>query len=427
MKAWPVHGLILARIAPGGDWQYGDVVRLRGHLQTPPDQRGLFLPGLPGAPGHSGLHAGCRSHPAALHRRQSRPAPGLCFQSAYAVDQVYRIFPEPEASLLAGILLGDDNGMPAELQQAYVNTGTAHIIAISGFNIAIIAGPVCAASSAACSGERKGAIAAVIGITVYTMLVGATASVVRAAIMGGLAIFARQVGRRQNGLNTLAFTGALMAVINPNVLWDVGFQLSFAATLGMILYAGPFQDWFTGLLARRLPSETARKVAGPVGAYVLFTLAAQLTTLPVMAYQFGRSFADCGGRQPLYPARPTGGGGPGRAGRPAQLYLPAAWKAGRLDGLAVRGLHQPCRGILQPFPARRHRTGRILFPVRRPVLHNSALDNICPRHVLNGPCASSWPFCYHRRPGRFRLPGLVGRLRRPGWTPASDLLRRRLR
>jgi competence protein ComEC len=79
-----------------------------------------------------------------------------------------------------------------------------------------------------------------------------------------------------------------MAAINPNTLWDVGFQLSFAATLGMILYAQPFQDWFTGLLARRLPAETARKVAGPVGAYVLFTLAAQLTTLPVMAYQFGQ-------------------------------------------------------------------------------------------------------------------------------------------
>ncbi len=138
------------------------------------------------------------------------------------------------------------------------------------------------------------------------MLVGATASVVRAAIMGGLALFARQTGRRQNGLNMLAFTAGVIAVINPNVLWDVGFQLSFAATLGMILYAGPFQDWFTGLLDRHLPSETARQVAGPVGSYVLFTLAAQLTTLPIMAYQFGRISLIAGLANPfILPAQPA--------------------------------------------------------------------------------------------------------------------------
>jgi competence protein ComEC len=87
----------------------------------------------------------------------------------YAVGRVYQIFPDPEASLLAGILLSDDNGMPAALQQAYVNTGTAHIIAISGFNIAILAGLFVLLFSRLL-GERKGAIAAVIGITVYTVL-----------------------------------------------------------------------------------------------------------------------------------------------------------------------------------------------------------------------------------------------------------------
>jgi competence protein ComEC len=282
----PVTGLILARVANGGDWHYGDVVRLRGHLQAPPS-------------GEDFSYQDYLSHQDILAYMPDAEATLLPFTGGnpvlrlvyafkdYAVGRVYQIFPDPEASLLAGILLGDDNGMPAALQQAYVNTGTAHIIAISGFNIAILAGLFVLLFSRLL-GARKGALAAVIGITLYTLLVGATASVVRAAIMGGLAIFARQVGRRQNGLNTLAFTGALMAVFNPNILWEVGFQLSFAATLGMLLYAGPFQDWFTGLLSRRLPSDTARKIAGPVGAYVLFTLAAQLTTLPVMAYQFGR-------------------------------------------------------------------------------------------------------------------------------------------
>jgi competence protein ComEC len=285
-ESLPVHGLILARLAPGGEWHYGDVLRLRGHLQTPPENEDFSYQDYLA---HQGIRAYMPDAEATLLPFVGgNPVLRLVYAfKAYALDQVYRIFPDPEASLLAGILLGDDNGLPADLQQAYKNTGTAHIIAISGFNIAILAGLFVTLFSRLL-GSRKGAIAAVIGITIYTVLVGATASVVRAAIMGGLAIFAQQVGRRQNGLNTLAFTGAVMAVINPNTLWDVGFQLSFAATLGMILYAGPFQDWFTGLLARHLPAETARKVAGPVGGYVLFTLAAQLTTLPIMAYQFGR-------------------------------------------------------------------------------------------------------------------------------------------
>ncbi|HVM72137.1 MAG TPA: ComEC/Rec2 family competence protein [Anaerolineales bacterium] len=283
-QAVDVSGLMLARVSSDQVWQYGEVVRLRGHLQTPPSNEDFSYQDYLS---HQGILAYMPDAEATLLPFSGgSPLLRLIYNfKAYALERVYRIFPEPEASLLAGILLGDDSGMPAGLQQAYVNTGTAHIIAISGFNIAILAWLFIWLFSRLL-GERKGAIAAIIGIAVYTVLVGATASVVRAAIMGTLAIFARQVGRRQNGLNTLAFTGAVMACINPNVLWDVGFQLSFAATLGMILYAGPLQDWFTGLLSRRLASESARKVGGTVGSYVLFTLAAQLTTLPVMAYQF---------------------------------------------------------------------------------------------------------------------------------------------
>jgi competence protein ComEC len=136
-------------------------------------------------------------------------------------------------------------------------------------------------------GPRKGALAAVIGLGLYTVLVGADAAVVRAAFMGGFALFARQVGRRQQALNTLAFTGMLMAIHNPQVPWDVGFQLSFAATLGLVLYAEPLQTGFANLLSRRMGKSKARKIAAPVGEYVLFTFAAQITTLPIMAYHFG--------------------------------------------------------------------------------------------------------------------------------------------
>lgn len=136
-------------------------------------------------------------------------------------------------------------------------------------------------------GPRNGAIVAVVGLGLYTVLVGADPAVVRAAIMGGFALFARKVGRRQQALNTMAFTAALMALGDPQVPWDVGFQLSFAATLGLVLYAQPMQDGFANLLTQRMAKNKARKVSAPVGEYILFTFAAQITTLPIMAYHFG--------------------------------------------------------------------------------------------------------------------------------------------
>jgi beta-lactamase superfamily II metal-dependent hydrolase len=87
----------------------------------------------------------------------------------------------------------------------------------------------------------------VTAIGLYTLLVGAEAAVVRAALMGALSLFARQIGRQQDVLNSLGLVAALMALANPNILWDVGFQLSFMATLGLVLYATPLTEAFLRL------------------------------------------------------------------------------------------------------------------------------------------------------------------------------------
>jgi competence protein ComEC len=285
-ESLPVTGLLLARIDPGSGLHYGDVLRLRGHLQTPPENEEFSYRDYLA---RQGIQA---YMPDAQATRLPFQGGNFLLRAVYAfkqtcLDQIYALFPDPEASLLAGILLGQDNGLPAGLQQAFKDTGTAHIIAISGFNIAILAGLFVAVFTRLL-GPRRGTLAAVAGILLYTLLVGADASVVRAAIMGSLALFARQIGRRQTALNTLAFTAAVMGLINPYTPWDVGFQLSFFATLGLVLYAEPFQAWAVAQLARRLPQERARQVASPLAEYLLFTLAAQLTTLPIMAWHFQR-------------------------------------------------------------------------------------------------------------------------------------------
>ena len=109
---------------------------------------------------------------------------------------------------------------------------------------------------------------------------------IRAAIMGAMAILGTQIGRRGSGLNTLVFTAALMYFFDPYLLRVVGFQLSFAATLGLVVIGPPILKWFTTWLEKWLPSEKARRIADPVGEYLLLTLAAQASTLPLMAWHF---------------------------------------------------------------------------------------------------------------------------------------------
>jgi competence protein ComEC len=299
-----VNGLLLARISENQTYHYGDIVRLRGRLQTPPEDEDFsyrdylaregilsYMPDaevtlLPGSDGNPLLTL--------VYGLKDR-----------SLENIYRLFLDPEASLLAGILLGVDSGLSQPLQQAFKNTGTAHIIAISGFNIAIIAGIFIKLFSRI-FGRRLGAVLAVLGIGFYTFLVGANASVVRAAIMGTLSLFAVQVGRRQQGLNTLAFVAAIMAVFNPLILWDVGFQLSFFATLGLILYGEPFQKAAEKVISRFLPATNVEKLSELTAEFILLTFAAQLTTLPIMAYQFQQiSLVSFAANPFILPAQPA--------------------------------------------------------------------------------------------------------------------------
>ncbi|MBI2331720.1 MAG: ComEC/Rec2 family competence protein, partial [Chloroflexi bacterium] len=206
---------------------------------------------------------------------------------ARLIENTYHLFQDPEASLLAGILFGVDTGLPKRLQDAFKNTGTAHIIAISGFNIAIIAGLFFSFFKWILKNERLGAVFAVLFVFLYAFLVGGDPAVMRAAIMGSLALFARQVGRRNAGINTLAVVALLMALINPLTLWDVGFQLSFFATLGLILYAEPFSN-ITARFIESIAKQENSAIVNIINDNVILTLAAQVMTIPLMAYYFQR-------------------------------------------------------------------------------------------------------------------------------------------
>ncbi|MDP1544439.1 MAG: ComEC/Rec2 family competence protein [Anaerolineales bacterium] len=281
----PASGLILVRVPINQTYEYGERIRLRGQLKTPPENEDFSYRDYLA---RYGIHS-------YVNKADVTRLPGnggaIVTAQIYKLktkllENTYRLFPDPEASLLAGILLGVQTGLSERLQQAFKDTGTAHIIAISGFNIAIIAG-IFFSIFKNLTNERTGAVIAVIGIFFYAFLVGGDAAVMRAAFMGSVSLFARQVGRRNDGMNALMAVALLMAFINPLVLWDVSFQLSFFATLGLILYSEPFSN-FTNRIIEKLIKEDTSTIARIVNENVTLTFAAQLTTIPIMAYHFKR-------------------------------------------------------------------------------------------------------------------------------------------
>lgn len=277
-------GLVLARLPTSSQLAYGDRVVLTGLIESPPEgEEFSYAEYL--------ARQGVYSYMPYAGAAVMASGQGNQFLSwvygvkETALNRIYRHLPDPESSLLAGILLGVESGIPSVVEQAFQDTGTSHIIAISGFNMTIIAG-IFIVLFGRLLGRKWGALTAGLAIIVYTLLVGADPAVVRAAIMGVLALGAQQLGRRQDGVNSLALVAAAMAVFNPNILWDVGFQLSFAATLGLVWYAEPLQKTFLQWLSSWFPETTVNRLADPLAEYLLFTIAAQITTLPLIIYHF---------------------------------------------------------------------------------------------------------------------------------------------
>jgi len=188
------------------------------------------------------------------------------------------ITPEPEAALGAGILLGVRASIAPEINDAFATAGLTHVVAISGWNIAIVAALV-AAGARPLERRRGGRLASagVAAATVagYVVLTGASPSVVRAALMAAAMLVAGLGGSRAHAASALALAAMIMLLAAPSVLWDVGFQLSLLATAGLI--------WFGKPIERRLAGWPAW-IREPVA----LTLAAQLTTLPVILVNFER-------------------------------------------------------------------------------------------------------------------------------------------
>ncbi|MGA2285055.1 MAG: DNA internalization-related competence protein ComEC/Rec2 [Dehalococcoidia bacterium] len=197
--------------------------------------------------------------------------------------------PQPQAALAQGILLGERSALPQDLKDDLNATSTSHIIALSGYNVTLVAG-FCIGAFAWLIGRRRAALLALFAIGGYVLLTGVSPSLLRAAIMGGLYIFATVLGRPNSGPTPLLLAGAVMAGLQPSVVTDISFQLSFAATAGLIVLVPLLRERAVGA-SQRFGGLQAHLEQGPLSALfeiAVVTAAASLASLPLIALHFQR-------------------------------------------------------------------------------------------------------------------------------------------
>ena len=190
---------------------------------------------------------------------------------------------EPQGAMAQAIVLGLRSAMPAELVRAFRETGTSHLLAISGLHVGVFL-----ALSLSLSRWALGArgqlyvLVPLAAVWVYAVLTGMSPSVQRAAIMGSVYLAGLYLGRQNSGMPALAAAAAVMAGVEPAILGRVSFQLSFAAMAGLVLLAPPVE----GRLLRALPGGSERAGSRELAFAVAASIAATLATLPLVAYYF---------------------------------------------------------------------------------------------------------------------------------------------
>ncbi len=212
-----------------------------------------------------------------LRRHQGNPVIAALYNlKNYYVNKASELLGEPESSLVVGILIGARKTLSEDIVNEFNRTGLSHIVAVSGYNISII---ISSLGFLAKYLGRRASFYVSLGIIVgFVVLTGASASILRAGIMGGLVLFASHIGRPYSVTPSLVFSAVVMAGINPRIMyWDMGFQLSFAATAG-IIYALPHLE----IIFSHVPERFELK------SILLTTLSASLSTWPLLVGSFGR-------------------------------------------------------------------------------------------------------------------------------------------
>ncbi len=270
----PYSGNISVKLLLYPGFKYGDLIKFSGKIEKPPvDEYADYLK----KENISGTAAFLKTELIA-ENKGSKIKSILFSLKNKTITNIQRVLPAESAAFMSGIILGERAEFSKELKIAMANSGTTHLVALSGYNISVI-GLAIGVMFGLFLNRRWTFILSVLVILVFVLMTGAEASVVRAAVMGSILLLAKQVGRIYSFRNAIALAAFFMVLENPRILnFDVGFQLSFAALLGLVYLAPAIEKVF------HLNKE---KDFFGVKENFLSSFSAQLAVAPMLISYFG--------------------------------------------------------------------------------------------------------------------------------------------
>lgn len=195
------------------------------------------------------------------------------------VNTYRRFLPEPESGLVAGIVLGYKNDIGQEMYDLMVNSGTIHIAVASGYNIMLVGGTVLSICFWFLR-RKKASVVAVLVMLIYALEAGGEPPVMRAVVMAGVAFWAAAAGRRTISWWVLLVAGWLMVLVEPMLLISISFQLSMAASIGLMVV----EPWLSELLSKK--HESLVEILS--GSGILTSVSTMVLTAPIIWWNFGR-------------------------------------------------------------------------------------------------------------------------------------------
>lgn len=273
-----IEGKVLVAAGRYPEYKYGDKLKIKGHLKTPPAFEGFNYQNYLRKDGIYSLMSWPEIE--LLGRNFGSPIYKILFSFKNKFKETTRKFiPPPQEGILEALIFGDEENISKTWKEKLNVTGLRHITAVSGMNITIIGFLILSFVLNIGFWRKQALFISIFLIFLYILMIGAPPSGVRAGIMAGLLMIAQYFGRLSSASRTIFFAATLMLIMNPLLLrFDIGFQLSFLAMMGIIYIQTIVVNWF-----KIIPNF--KNV--PLRTTLAATISAQAFAMPVLIYNFG--------------------------------------------------------------------------------------------------------------------------------------------